>query len=58
MREIISKVDLVTPKSVKFLYDTRIGNVILWVSTRRFVSKIVGTKRTHPIHFFGPISDV
>lgn len=42
MREIISKAELITPKSVRFLYSTKIGNVVLWVSTRRFVSKIVG----------------
>lgn len=42
MRDIIKKEDLVTPKSVKFLYDTKIGNIVLWFSTRRFVSKIVG----------------
>ena len=42
MRKVIKKEDLVTPKSVKFLYNNIFGNVILWVSTRRFVSKIVG----------------
>lgn len=42
MRDVIKKEDLVTPKSVKFLYDNIFGNVILWISTRRFVSKIVG----------------
>jgi phosphatidylserine decarboxylase len=42
MREVINKEDLITPKSVKFLYDTKVGNVVLWIITRRFVSKIVG----------------
>ena len=42
MRKILKKEDLVTPKSVKFLYDNFLGNMILFVSTRRWVSKIVG----------------
>ena len=42
MRKILRKEDLVTPKSVKFLYNNFFGNLILFVSTRRWVSKIVG----------------
>lgn len=42
MRKILKKEDLVTPKSVKFLYNNFLGNMILFVSTRRWVSKIVG----------------
>lgn len=42
MRKILKKEDLVTPKSVKFLYNNFLGNLILFVSTRRWVSKLVG----------------
>ena len=42
MRKVLKKEDLVTPKSVKFLYNNIFGNLILFVSTRRWVSKIVG----------------
>ena len=42
MRKTLSKEELVTPKSVKYLYDTKIGGLILKVSTCRFVSKIAG----------------
>jgi len=42
MRRILSKQELNTPKSVRFLYDTFIGNIILKLITRRWVSKLVG----------------
>ena len=42
MRKILSKEELVTPKSVKFLYNTTIGKICLKVITLRFISKIVG----------------
>ena len=42
MRKILKKEDLVTPKSVKFLYNNFLGNLILFISTRRWVSKLVG----------------
>ena len=42
MRKILSKNDLVTPKSVKFLYNNIIGNLVLFIATRRWISKIVG----------------
>ena len=42
MREILEKKDLITPKSVKFLYNNKIGNIVLFILTRRWISKIVG----------------
>ena len=42
MRKILSKQDLVTPSSVKFLYDTKLGNLVLFILTRRWISKLVG----------------
>lgn len=42
MRKVLSKKDLVTPKSIKFLYNNFIGNLCLKFITLRFVSKIVG----------------
>ena len=42
MRKILSKQDLVTPSSVKFLYDTKLGNILLFILTKRWISKLVG----------------
>ena len=42
MRKVLKKENLVTPKSVSFLYNNIIGNIILFFSTRRWVSKLVG----------------
>lgn len=42
MREILEKKDLITPKSVKFLYNNKLGNLVLFILTRRWISKIVG----------------
>lgn len=42
MRKVLSKKELVTPKSVKFLYNTWLGKICLRVITLRFISKIVG----------------
>lgn len=42
MRKVLSKKNLVTPKSVKFLYNNFIGNLCLKFMTLRFVSKIAG----------------
>ncbi len=42
MRKVLSKQELITPKSVKFLYNTFIGSICLRFITFRFISKIVG----------------
>lgn len=42
MRRILSKEELVTSKSVKFLYNTTFGKICLKIITLRFISKIVG----------------
>ena len=42
MRKILSKKDLVTPSSVKFLYNSKFGNLVLFFLTRRWISKVVG----------------
>ena len=42
MRKVLPKEDLITPKSVKFLYNNFIGNLCLKIITLRFISKIVG----------------
>ena len=42
MRKVLKKDELKNPKSLKFLYNTKLGNLVLWVCTRRWVSKIVG----------------
>ncbi len=42
MRKVLNKNDLVTPKLVRFLYNNIIGNLILFIATRRLISKIVG----------------
>lgn len=42
MRKVLTKENLVTPKSVRFLYDNKLGNIVLYFCTRRWVSKIVG----------------
>lgn len=42
MRKVLTKDQLVTPKSVKFLYDNRFGNIILKFITQRWISKLVG----------------
>lgn len=43
MRKILKKEDLITPKSVKFLYNNFLGNILLFLLTRRWVSKLVGS---------------
>lgn len=43
MRKTLSKEELITPKSVKFLYNNIFGNIILFIATRRWVSKLVGS---------------
>ena len=42
MRKTLNKQDLVTPSSVKFLYNTKLGNLFLFILTKRWVSKLVG----------------
>lgn len=42
MRSILQKDGYVPPKSVKFLYDTRIGGALLKLITCRFISKAAG----------------
>ena len=42
MRKVLNKNDLVVPKSLKFLYNNLIGNLVLYIVSRRWVSKIVG----------------
>lgn len=42
MRKTLNKDNLKTAKSVKFLYNNFIGNIFLFILTRRFVSKIAG----------------
>lgn len=42
MRKTLKKEELKTPKSVKFLYNTLIGNVCLYFLTQRWISKLVG----------------
>lgn len=42
MRKTLNKQDLVTPSSVKFLYNTKLGNFFLFILTKRWVSKLVG----------------
>ena len=42
MRRVLKKEDLKDPKSLRFLYNTKLGNLVLWLCTRRWVSKIVG----------------
>jgi len=42
MRRILKKEDLITPKSVKFLYNNIFGNLLLFLLTRRWISRVVG----------------
>jgi phosphatidylserine decarboxylase len=42
MRRVVSKDDLKPGRFLRFCYHTRIGKPLLWLSTRRFVSKIAG----------------
>lgn len=42
MRKTLNKQDLVTPSSVKFLYNTKLGNILLFILTKRWISKLVG----------------
>lgn len=42
MRKVLNKNDLVVPKSLQFLYGNFIGNLVLYIASRRWVSKIVG----------------
>jgi len=42
MRKTLSKEDLIPGKFLRFCYHSRFGKPLLWLSTRRFVSKISG----------------
>ena len=42
MRAILNKETLITPKSVKFLYNTRTGRLLLKILTQKWISKTVG----------------
>ncbi len=42
MRKTLKKEELKTPKSVKFLYNTLLGNLCLYFLTQRWISKLVG----------------
>ena len=42
MRKVLTKDELITPKSVKFLYNTFLGNIILKFITQVWISKLVG----------------
>ena len=41
MRRVLKKEDLKDPKSLRFLYNTKLGNLLLWLCTRRWFSKRV-----------------